>query len=167
MDRKASGAAPRPGTVAAVHGLDYDAATARLREWSRFSADLNRTVRSVLTPPRGAYFKPTPLVASSKPLHFFGFDFRTKTAVVRLRRRKWCERDGKRPQMGLLAGPRGSEEWPRRPAFCAIPAVAWVPKKTVPSEETGGASGIRNIGLHLSAPLIDYPLRQRACPVSP
>ena len=43
--------------------------------------------------------------------------------------------------MGLLARLRGSEEWPQRTAFCAIPAGYKRRKKNVPTEETGGGRG--------------------------
>jgi hypothetical protein len=43
--------------------------------WSRLSAELNRTVWSVLTPPGGAYFKLTPLVASSDQASSFAPKF--------------------------------------------------------------------------------------------
>ena len=55
--------------------------------------------------------------------------------MVRLPQRKSMERDGKRPKMGLSAAMRGSAT----PAFCAIPAVARVPKKQYrPKGQTGG-----------------------------
>jgi DNA-binding transcriptional LysR family regulator len=43
--------------------------------------------------------------------------------------------------MGLSTGLRGSDKGPRRPAFCAIAAGAWDPKKNVPNGETGGRGG--------------------------
>jgi hypothetical protein len=52
--------------------------------------------------------------------------------------------------MDLSAATPGSDKWPQTPALCAIPAVAWVPKKTVPNGETGGASGIRTVGTIIS-----------------
>ena len=64
-----------------------------------------RIVRSLLTPPGRAPFKPIPLRACSNALICRAFDNRTKMAVVRLRQRKSAERGGKRPQMGLSAGP--------------------------------------------------------------
>jgi hypothetical protein len=61
-----------------------------------------------------------------------GSDIRTKTGVVRLRQRKGPERDGKRPKMGFAAGVRGSEKWPRSPAFCEVPAGAERWEQNVP-----------------------------------
>ena len=82
----------------------------------RSEADtLNRTVRSLFTPPERRFFKPEPLRAPSNPLNYRAFNIRTKMAVVRLRRRKWAERDEKRPKMGLRAGPHGSDNLPGRP----------------------------------------------------
>ena len=82
----------------------------------------NRIVRSLLTPPKRSSFRPTPPWASSNPLRLRSPDIRTKMAVVRLRQRNLAKREGKRPEKSLLDGPRGSDKWPQRPAFCAIPA---------------------------------------------
>jgi hypothetical protein len=61
--------------------------------------------------------------------------------VVQSRQRKGAGRDEKWPTMGLQAGPHGSEEWPQRPAFCAIPAGDKRRKKNVPNGKTGGGRG--------------------------
>jgi hypothetical protein len=53
-------------------------------------------------------------------------------AVVRLRRRKWAERDRKRPEMGLAAAARGSDKWPEKPTFCGFPTAGRERKKNVP-----------------------------------
>jgi hypothetical protein len=50
-------------------------------------------------------------------------------AAVRLRRRKGPERDGKRPEMALLAVARGSDEWPQMAAFCGFPTADQERKK--------------------------------------
>jgi hypothetical protein len=70
-------------------------------------------------------------------------------AVVRLRQRKWLERDRKWPKIGFPAGAGGSEEWPRTPGFCAVPAGDESRKKNISIGETGGASGIRTVGIDL------------------
>jgi hypothetical protein len=72
-------------------------------------------------------------------------------AVVRLRQRNAAERDGRRPGMDLRTGALGSDQWPRVPAFCAIPAGAERREKNVPTDGIGGASGIRTLaaGVHL------------------
>jgi hypothetical protein len=44
--------------------------------------------RAIVTPPERAPFKPAPLGLSSNSLNFPAFNIRTKTGVVRLRRRK-------------------------------------------------------------------------------
>jgi hypothetical protein len=86
----------------------------------------NRTVRSVYTPPERRFFKPDPLRASSNPLNYRAFNIRTKMAVVRLLRRKWAERDEKRPELGLEAAARGSDKWPENPAFCGFSFIPTV-----------------------------------------
>jgi hypothetical protein len=75
----------------------------------RLSADKTRTFRSQPTSPVRGSFKPVPPLAPSNLLISQASNIRTKTAVVRLRQRKWPDRKGKRPEMGLSAGPRGSE----------------------------------------------------------
>ena len=60
-------------------------------------------------------------------------------AVVRLGRRKWAERDRKRPEMGLAAAARGSDKWPEKPTFCGFPTADQERKKNVPTGATGGA----------------------------
>jgi hypothetical protein len=107
---------------------------------------MNQAVRSRFTPPERDSFKPAPLRASSNSLNYRASDIRTKMAVVRLRRRKWAERDRKRPEMGLAAAARGSDKWPQMPAFCAVPPAHEGRKKNVPTDETGGGSGIRTHG---------------------
>jgi hypothetical protein len=77
--------------------------------------------RSPLTPPERSSFKPMHLWLRPNSLTFLTFNIRTKTGVVRLRRRKWAERDEKRPEMGLAAAARGSDKWPGMAAFCGIP----------------------------------------------
>jgi hypothetical protein len=74
----------------------------------------------------------------SNSLHFQAFNIRTKTGVVRLRQRKGPARNEKRPEVGLEAAARGSDNLPGTAAFCAIRAGRRVPKKNVPDGETGG-----------------------------
>ena len=64
-------------------------------------------------------------------------------AVVRLRRRKWAERDGKWPQVGLGAAERGSDIRPEKPTFCEFPTADQEPKKNVPTGRLGGGSDTR------------------------
>ena len=81
---------------------------------------LNRMVRSRFTPPEREFFKPAPLRASSNPLNYRASNIRTKMAVVRLLRRKWAERDGKRPEVGLepvLMVRTICQEWPLSAGF--------------------------------------------------
>jgi hypothetical protein len=61
---------------------------------------MNQTVRSRFTSPERDSFKPAPLRASSNSLNYRASNIRTKMAVVRLLRRKWAERDEKRPETG-------------------------------------------------------------------
>ena len=110
---------------------------------------LNRMVRALFTPPERRFFKPDPLPAPSNPLNYRAFNIRTKMAVVRLLRRKWAERTGKRPEVGLLRGPGGSDKWPGLAAFCGVPAGAERRKKSVPSEQAGGAVSLMLTGLRL------------------
>jgi hypothetical protein len=98
----------------------------------------NRVVRSLLTPPERSSFKPTPPWAPSNPLRWRDSDIRTKMAVVRLRQRRCVGREGKRPKVGLLAGPGGSDNWPGMAAFCGVPAADQERKKNVPNARTGG-----------------------------
>jgi hypothetical protein len=104
---------------------------------------LNRTVRSLFTPPERSFLEPSPLRASFNPLNYRDSNIRTKTTVVRLRRRKWGERDGKWPEVGLAAAARGSDKWPGTPQFCRVPAADRERKKNVPTGETGGGRGTR------------------------
>lgn len=76
---------------------------------------LNRPVRSLFTPPERSLFKPAPLWEHSNSLNYGAFDIRTKMAAVRLPRRKWSERDEKRPEMALAAAARGSDKWQKNP----------------------------------------------------
>ena len=94
---------------------------------------LNRTVRSLFTSPERRFFKPDPLRAPSNPLNYRAFNIRTKMAVVRLLRRKWAERDEKRPEVGPRAGPHGSDNLPGMAAFCGIPTADQERKKNVPT----------------------------------
>ena len=43
--------------------------------------------------------------------------------------------------MALFTGVGGSDKWPRRPAFCAVPAICRAPKKNFTNGETGGGRG--------------------------
>jgi hypothetical protein len=61
--------------------------------------------------------------------------------VVRLRRRKWGERDGKRPKMGFGAGARGSDKWPEKPPFFGFPTADQERKKNVSTARIGGGRG--------------------------
>jgi hypothetical protein len=74
------------------------------------------------------------------------FNNRTKMGVVRLCQRKGGERARKRSEIGLPAGPRGSDEWPQMPAFCGVPAADDHREKNVPTGETGGGRAIRTLG---------------------
>jgi hypothetical protein len=67
-------------------------------------------------------------------------------AVVRLFRRKGAERDEKRPEVGLLRGPGGSDNLPGMAAFCGIPTANQGRKKNVPNGRTGGGRAIRTLG---------------------
>jgi hypothetical protein len=78
---------------------------------------------------------------SRNQLNYLGFNIRTKMAVVRLRQRKGPERDGRRPKMAFGTSARGSDKWPEKPAFCAVPAGAECREKNVPNGETGGGRG--------------------------
>jgi hypothetical protein len=97
--------------------------------------------RSLFTPPKRESFKPARLRAPSNSLNYRASNIRTKTAVVRLRRRRGPERDQKRPKMGLSASPRGSDRWPRSLALCGVPAGCERRKKNVPNGQTGGGRG--------------------------
>jgi hypothetical protein len=104
------------------------------------SSPLNGVVRSLLTSPERCSFKPTRPRTSSNTLISQGFNNRTKMAVVRLRRRKWAERDRKRPEVGLAVAAGGSDNWPEKAAFCGFPTANQEPKKNVPTGRLGGAS---------------------------
>jgi hypothetical protein len=69
--------------------------------------------------------------------------------VIRLCQRKWPDRDGKRPEIGLSASPRGSDERPQRPAFCGVPAGTGGRKKNVAFGDIGGGTAIRTLGFQL------------------
>jgi hypothetical protein len=77
---------------------------------------MNQTVRSRFTSPERDSFKPAPLRAPSNPVELSAFDIRTKMAVVRLRRRKWAQRD----ENGRSAGVGGSDNSPEMAAFCGL-----------------------------------------------
>ena len=102
---------------------------------------LNRSVRPEAAAPERRNLETRAGAAYRKVLISLDSDNLTKTAVVQLRQRKASRRDEKWPKMGLQAGPRGSEEWPQRPAFCAVPAGAESMEKNVPNGETGGGRG--------------------------
>ena len=95
-------------------------------------------VRPRFTPPERGSFKPAPLLASSNVLIFRGSHNRTKMAVVRLRRRKWAERDEKRSEVALSRGPGGSDNLPGRAAFCGLQGPIHTLKKNVATGQTGG-----------------------------
>jgi hypothetical protein len=102
---------------------------------------LNRSVRSEAAAPERPNFETRTGSAYRTLLNSLDSDNLTKTAVVQLRQRKASRRDEKWPKMGPQACPRGSEEWPQKPAFCAIPAGDKRRKKNVPTGETGGGRG--------------------------
>jgi hypothetical protein len=102
---------------------------------------LNGVVRSLLTSPERGSFKPARPRTSSNTLISQAFNNRTKMGVVRLCQRKGGERARKRSEIGLPAGPRGSDEWPQMPAFCGVPAADDHREKNVPTGETGGGRG--------------------------
>jgi hypothetical protein len=81
---------------------------------------LNRMVRSRFTPPERESFEPARLRASPNSLNYRASNIRTKTAVVRLRRRKWAERDGNRPKVASQPGAvvrTIRQEWPHSTGF--------------------------------------------------
>jgi hypothetical protein len=102
---------------------------------------LNGVVRSLLTSPERGSFKPARRRTSSNTLISQAFNNRTKMGVVRLCQRKGGERARKRSEIGLPAGPRGSDEWPQMPAVCGVPARPKSAKKNVSTGETGGGRG--------------------------
>ena len=110
---------------------------------------LNRPVRSLFTSPERRFFKPDPLRAPSNPLNYRAFNIRTKMAVVRLLRRKWAERDEKRPEVGPQAGPHGSDNLPGMAAVCGFPTADQERKKNVPTWASWRSE--RNCGQTLSA----------------
>jgi hypothetical protein len=77
-------------------------------------------VRSRLCALEGSFLEPSPRRAPFNLLNYLNFNVRTKTTVVRLCRRKWDVRDGKRREMGLAAEARGSDKWPEMPTFCGV-----------------------------------------------
>ena len=101
---------------------------------------MNQTVRSRFTPPSGI-FQTRSLRASSNSLNYRASNIRTKMAVVRLRRRKWAEREGKQAQSGPRAGRRGSDNLPGMAAFCGIPTADQERIKSVPTGRLGGGRG--------------------------
>jgi hypothetical protein len=104
---------------------------------------MNQTVRSRFTPPERDSFKPAPLRASSNSLNYRASHIRTKTAVVRLRRRKEAERGQNGPKRVLAVATRGSDKWPEKPTFCGFPTVDQERKENVPTGRLGGGRGIR------------------------
>jgi hypothetical protein len=98
----------------------------------------HRIVRSRSTSPERRSFKPAPLRASSNSLNYRASNIRTKTAVVRLRRRKWAERDGKWPEVGVAVVLCGSDKRPEKPTFCGFPTADQERKKNISTDETGG-----------------------------
>ena len=123
-------------SVGRLHDLEVGLAEASPHEMCP-----NRTVRSLFTSPERSFFKPDPLLAPSNPLNYRAFDIRTKMAVVRLLRRKWAERDEKRPEVGPRAGPHGSDNLPGMAAVCGIPTADQERKKNVPTGRLGGGRG--------------------------
>ena len=107
---------------------------------------LNQTVRSRFTPPERHSFKLAPPRADSNSLNYRDSNIRTKMAVVRLPRRKWAERDEKRPEVGLSGDPGGSDNLPGMAASCGIPTAKQGRKKNVPTGRLGGGRGIRTLG---------------------
>ena len=61
------------------------------------------------------------------------FKIRTKTGVVRLRRRNWAERDERWPEVDPRAGPHGSDNLPGMAAVCGFPTADQERKKNVPT----------------------------------
>jgi hypothetical protein len=120
----------------------------------------NRIVRSQLTPPGRGSFKPVPPSASSNALISHTFNNRTKSGMVRLCQRKPATRHGKRPRLALRPVSGGSDEWPRRPAFCGIPAVRRAPKKNVPTGRVGGGKAIRTIGSIVASEVLSLARRR-------
>jgi hypothetical protein len=108
---------PAPTAGPAVSGHEQPVEPRQDRSAARRAADtLNRTVRSLLTPPEREFFKAALLCVPSNTLSCLDFDIRTKMAVVRLLRRKWAERDKKRPEMALRPVPMVRiicREWPQ------------------------------------------------------
>jgi hypothetical protein len=90
---------------------------------------------------RAALFRTRPLRSPFNPLNYRAFKIRTKMVVVRLLRRKWAERDEKRPDGGPQAGPHGSNNWPGMAAFCRVPSADLERKKNVPTGRLGGGRG--------------------------
>jgi hypothetical protein len=104
----------------------------------------NRTVRSRFTPPERRSFKPDPLWAPSNPLNYRAFNIRTKMAVVRFLRRKWAERDEKRPETGLEPVLMVRTILPGTLAVCGFPTADQERKKNVPTGRLGGGRGAVN-----------------------
>jgi hypothetical protein len=136
---QASATAQRsPRSVGRVHDLEVGLAEASPDEMCP-----NRLVRSRPTSPQREFFKPAPLRAPSNTLIYLAFNIRTKTAVVRLRRRKWAERHGNGPKVAPRAGRRGSDNSPGMAAFCGLSGPMNAVKKNVPTGCLGGGGGIR------------------------
>jgi hypothetical protein len=117
----------------------------------------------VFTSPERRFFKPDPLRGSSNPLNSRASNIRTKTAVVRLRQRKWAERDEKRPEVGLSRGPGGSDNSPGMAAFCGVPTADQERKKNVPNGRLGGGRGIRTLGTIVASEALSPARRRLPC----
>jgi hypothetical protein len=138
------------------HGRPIDALPSQVR--SAAEADtLNRMVRSRFTLPGRKSFKPDLLRAPSNSLNYRASNIRTKTAVVRLHRRKSAERDEKRPELDPQAGRHGSDNLPGMAAVCGFPTADQERKKKCPdmvSWRTEGDSNSRfgGVGFRALAP---------------
>ena len=110
------------------------------------SPNLNRRVRSRLTPPERKEFVPRAGAIPCNMLNLLTSHNLTKMAVVKLRRRKRPLRAGQRPETGQSEGAGGSEARPRTPAFCGLPTARQPLKKNVPTGRLGGAEGTRTLG---------------------
>jgi hypothetical protein len=105
--------------------------------------DPNRRVRSTFTPPKRRKFETHAGSALPNVLNFLISHNLTKMAVVQLRRRKWRERGPKQPETAVRVTASGSEVSPRKPKFCAVPAIGRASKKNVPTGRLGGGTGTR------------------------
>jgi hypothetical protein len=132
-----------PGQVLPSRLFGWHVCLLRVKRPKRRCRDpLNRIVRSLFTPPERRSFKTRISRVSSNPLSYLDSDIRTKMGVVRLRRRKWAERDRKRPEVAPKAGPHGSDNSLGMAAFCGFPTADQERKKNVPNGRLGGGRGI-------------------------